>query len=129
MKQTATVDLAGGKTLHLETGHLAKQAHGSTIARLGDNTLTRTGQIVGTISYMSPEQIGAKLVDRRSDLFSCGVMLYELLTYTLPSEGGASLRAAGWRVVGRSRGGSWSRPGRPRRDKAPVGPKLVWSPP
>src|SRR5581483_10524804 len=54
------------------------------IARLGDNTLTRTGQVVGTISYMSPEQISAKLVDRRTDIFSAGVMLYELLTYTLP---------------------------------------------
>src|SRR5437588_13126771 len=42
MKQTATVDLAGGKTLHLETGHLAKQAHGSTIARLGDNVVLGT---------------------------------------------------------------------------------------
>jgi serine/threonine protein kinase len=54
------------------------------IARLGDNTLTRTGQVVGTISYMSPEQISAKLVDRRTDIFSCGVMLYELLTFQLP---------------------------------------------
>ena len=42
MKQTATVELAGGKTLHLETGHLAKQAHGSTIARLGDNVVLGT---------------------------------------------------------------------------------------
>jgi polyribonucleotide nucleotidyltransferase len=42
MKQTATVDLAGGKTLHFETGHLAKQAHGSAIARLGDNVVIGT---------------------------------------------------------------------------------------
>src|SRR5216684_3935089 len=54
------------------------------IARLGNNTLTRTGQIVGTISYMSPEQINGKVVDRRSDVFSAGVMLFELLTYVLP---------------------------------------------
>src|SRR5690349_19828381 len=39
MKQTATVELAGGKTLHLETGHLAKQAQGSCVARLGDNVV------------------------------------------------------------------------------------------
>jgi hypothetical protein len=51
-----------------------------------------------------------------------------LLTYTLPSEGGASLRAAGWHVVGISRGGSWSRPRRPRLNRAPLGPKRVWSP-
>ena len=42
MKQTATVELAGGKTLHLETGHLAKQAHGSTVVRLGDNVVLGT---------------------------------------------------------------------------------------
>src|SRR5947209_1700360 len=48
MKQTATVELAGGKTLHLETGHLAKQAHGSVVARLGDNV------VLGTASA-SPE--------------------------------------------------------------------------
>src|SRR5215468_7797150 len=42
MKQTATVDLTGGKTLHLETGHLAKQAHGSAVARLGDNVVIGT---------------------------------------------------------------------------------------
>ena len=42
MKQTATVDLAGGKTLHLETGHLAKQAQGSAIVRQGDNVVIGT---------------------------------------------------------------------------------------
>jgi polyribonucleotide nucleotidyltransferase len=42
MKQTATIELAGGKTLHLETGHLAKQAQGSAIARLGDNVVIGT---------------------------------------------------------------------------------------
>jgi polyribonucleotide nucleotidyltransferase len=42
MKQTATIELAGGKTLHLETGHLAKQAQGSAIARLGDNAVIGT---------------------------------------------------------------------------------------
>jgi polyribonucleotide nucleotidyltransferase len=39
MKQTATVELAGGKTLHFETGHLAKQAQGSAIVRSGDNVV------------------------------------------------------------------------------------------
>jgi polyribonucleotide nucleotidyltransferase len=42
MKQTATVELTGGKTLHFETGHLAKQAHGSTVVRLGDNVVLGT---------------------------------------------------------------------------------------
>ena len=42
MKQTATVELAGGKTLQIETGHLAKQAQGSAIVRLGDNVVIGT---------------------------------------------------------------------------------------
>src|SRR5882672_9951243 len=42
MKQTATVELAGGKTLHLETGHLAKQAQGSCIVRQGDHVVLGT---------------------------------------------------------------------------------------
>jgi polyribonucleotide nucleotidyltransferase len=42
MKQTATVELAGGKTLHIETGHLAKQAQGSAIVRQGDNVVLGT---------------------------------------------------------------------------------------
>ncbi len=42
MKQTATVELAGGKSLHIETGHLAKQAAGSAILRQGDNVVLGT---------------------------------------------------------------------------------------
>lgn len=49
-----------------------------------------------------------------------------LVTYTLPSESGASLRAAGYRCIGAAGGGSWSRPSRPRLDKAPTEPKLRW---
>lgn len=49
-----------------------------------------------------------------------------LVTYTLPSEGGASLRAAGWRLVGEAGGGSWSRAARPRVDTHPTQAKLRW---
>lgn len=49
-----------------------------------------------------------------------------LVTYTLASEGGASLRAAGYRVVGEVRGRSWSCPSRPRVDKHPTQAKLRW---
>jgi hypothetical protein len=47
-------------------------------------------------------------------------------TYTLPNEGGASLRGAGWKLIGERGGGSWSREGRPRDDKAPTDTKLLW---
>jgi hypothetical protein len=49
-----------------------------------------------------------------------------LITYTLPEEGGASLRAAGWRLVGEAGGGSWSRKNRPRVDTHPTQVKLKW---
>jgi len=52
-----------------------------------------------------------------------------LVTYTLREEGGASLRAAGWRVVGESKGGPWSRAGRPRVDVHPMQRKLRWEAP
>jgi len=47
-------------------------------------------------------------------------------TYTLGSESGASLRGAGWRLIGERGGGSWSVPSRPRIDKHPTEPKLLW---
>lgn len=47
-------------------------------------------------------------------------------TYTLAEEGGASLRAAGWKLIGERGGGSWSRTERPREDKAPLQTKLLW---
>lgn len=47
-------------------------------------------------------------------------------TYTLLDEGGASLRAVGWTLVGRRGGGSWDRPSRPRIDKAPTAQKHLW---
>ena len=47
-------------------------------------------------------------------------------TYTLASEGGASLRAAGWRIVSEVRGRSWNAPSRPRTDSHPTTDKLLW---
>lgn len=49
-----------------------------------------------------------------------------VVTYTLPEEGGASLRGAGWRCVGEAGGGTWSRKDRPRVDLAPTQRKLRW---
>jgi len=49
-----------------------------------------------------------------------------LVTYTLPEEGGASLRAAGWKCLGEAGGGSWDRAERPRVDTHPTQVKLRW---
>lgn len=54
------------------------------IARVTDASRTRTGMVLGTPSFMSPEQIAGKKVDGRSDLYSLGVMLYQLASGTLP---------------------------------------------
>lgn len=52
-----------------------------------------------------------------------------LITYTLPAEGGASLRAAGWTLIGERGGGNWNTPARPRidTDAALRGQKLLWA--
>jgi hypothetical protein len=47
-------------------------------------------------------------------------------TYTLPDEGGASLRAAGWTLIGETPGKSWSVPSRPRVDRHELGQRDIW---
>jgi serine/threonine-protein kinase len=54
------------------------------IARITDASRTKTGVVLGTPSYMSPEQLTGQPVDGRSDLFSLGVMLFQLATGQLP---------------------------------------------
>lgn len=51
------------------------------------------------------------------------------ITYTLPEEGGASLRASNWRLIGEAGGGKWSRTSRPRTDDHPTQTKLKWEAP
>ena len=54
---------------------------------VGDPGLTLTGRTLGTLYYMSPEQIKAEPLDARSDLYSVGVTLYEMVTGTVPVQG------------------------------------------
>lgn len=70
----------------LPGGHVKLTDFG--IARLmGESSITQDGQVFGTPSYMSPEQVAGKSLDTRSDIFSLGVMLYEMVAGKKPFTG------------------------------------------
>jgi len=68
------------------------------VARIETSTLTQAGTTVGTLSYMSPEQVKGQTVDKRSDIFALGVILYELLTGKKPF-GGDNMSTIVYRIV------------------------------
>ncbi len=57
------------------------------IARFGNERFTKTGQVMGSINYMSPEQINGEDTDSRTDIYSTGIVLFEFLTGELPFRG------------------------------------------
>jgi eukaryotic-like serine/threonine-protein kinase len=75
-----------------ETGNVKVTDFG--IARAGASEMTETGSIMGTAQYLSPEQAQGQEVTPRSDVYSIGVMLYELLTARLPFEGDSAVAIA-----------------------------------
>jgi beta-lactam-binding protein with PASTA domain/predicted Ser/Thr protein kinase len=64
------------------------------IARAGASDMTQTGSIMGTAQYLSPEQAQGHAVSAASDLYSIGIMLYELLTGRVPFEGESAITIA-----------------------------------
>jgi len=63
------------------------------------STVTRTGQLLGTPRYMSPEQVEAKELDHRSDLYSLGLVLFEIFTAEVPFRGESALQIMFQRVT------------------------------
>ena len=68
------------------------------LARLRSSVATQTGAVMGTPSYMSPEQVRGEKVDRRSDLFSAGATFYQLLTFEKPY-GGESIQGVFFQIL------------------------------
>ena len=95
---------------------------GRPVARLMDDGWTLEVNRVATDG--APNACSALYGAARRATFALGYR--KLITYTLPEEGGASLRASGWKCIGLAGGGSWNSKSRPRVDKAPTQQKIRW---
>ena len=97
-------DLKPANVLIDETGLLKIVDFGVAAAQLeGDTQLTKTGYVIGSPKYMAPEQILGKKVDERADIYSLGVILYEMVTGEPPYHRGDHMAVMYQHVQGKAR--------------------------
>jgi len=78
------------KVLDFGLAKLQEPERPDNLSEIQTQGLTREGTVVGTVPYMSPEQLQGRAIDHRSDLFSLGVIFYQMLTGKQPFQGGNS---------------------------------------
>jgi beta-lactam-binding protein with PASTA domain/tRNA A-37 threonylcarbamoyl transferase component Bud32 len=89
-------DIKSGNIMITRTGQTKVTDFGiaRAVGRDGEQTMTQTGMVIGTASYLSPEQAQGNPVDGRSDVYSLGVVLFEMLTGRTPFSGDTALSIA-----------------------------------
>jgi tetratricopeptide (TPR) repeat protein len=115
-------DLKPGNVLVDDTGSSLRVAITDFgIARsLAGSALTRPGTVLGTLGYLSPEQARGEAVDGRSDLYTLGLLLYEMLTGELPFSGATEAEMLAQRLTGAPRNLRWAGVAVPPRLRAVV---------
>lgn len=111
-----SIGIADGETVH------GAAIVGRPVARRQDDGLTLEVNRCVTDGIRN----GCSMLYRAAWRAARAMGYMRLITYTLPEEGGASLRGAAFTLVGERRGGSWGVPSRPRVDKHPLQGKLLW---
>ncbi len=87
-------DVKPGNVLIAEDGHIKVADFGIARAQTSNEDLTQTGSVMGTATYISPEQAEGKALDGRSDVYSLGVVLYEMLAGVPPFTGDSTVSVA-----------------------------------
>ncbi|HEX6310483.1 MAG TPA: protein kinase [Acidimicrobiia bacterium] len=87
-------DIKPANVLVPPDGQIKVTDFGIAKATGGDEDLTRTGTVVGTARYLAPEQVSGDPVDARADVYALGLVLYEMLTGTLPFTGDSEVSTA-----------------------------------